>query len=409
MEKEKIKITRGFVLTVSAFAILAFILFFAIITLAIKSQNDSDESFEESLFDYTEINSELQIDTVSDLIDESIEDFVDVSADSNAPDISDVSDIVEEIDEIEHGWFINEFGYTYVYNGCGYVQFNYKASALERYVKTLNNFSSIVPTDTRIYSITVPVVTTFADIPREIYVEDNFYNQAQSTFVATVASKTDERIIHVPIVDSLEHGYDNNDYVYYKTDKNWTANGAYLAYVEFCKYADLEALPISSFEKNTVQDFLGSFYQATKLNAMKNSPDEYVFYSPVNSVKTALTIYDNGMVYTNYSVCGNKINPNAPHYVILGRDAERYEINTTTTGGSLLIVGDESVSAMVPFLLSHYNRIEIINPDRFKTSFEDYFDNRSYDDCLLMYYSTNSISGDCIPTLNSLTGATENG
>ena len=88
---------------------------------------------------------------------------------------------------------------------------------------------------------------------------------------------------------------------------------------------------------------------------------------------------------------------------------ERYEVNTTATGGSLLIVGDESVAAIVPFLLSHYNRIDIINPDRFKTSFDDYFDNRSYDDCLLMYYSTNSISGDCIPTLNSLTGATENG
>ena len=414
MEKEKIKITRGFVLTVSGFAILAFVLVFAIITLAIKSQGGdvefSNESYEDDGVNDGQIqNNGSGIESQSDMIDESILDFSEEIEISEVSDMSDVSEYNDEVDEIEHGWIINELGYTYVYNGCGYVQFNYKSSALERYVKTLNNFSLIAPTETNIYSITVPVVSTFADIPREIYVSDNFYNQAQSTFVTTVASKTDERIVHIPIVDQLELSYDNDNYVYYRTDKNWTANGAYLAYIEFCKHANFDPLPISAFKKNTVQGFLGSFYQATKLNAMKDSPDEYIYYLPSDGVRASLTVYDNGMVYNNYSVCGNKVNHSAPQYVILGRDAERYEINTTATDGSLLIVGDESTHAFVPFLLSHYNRIDIINPERFSTSFEEFFANRNYDDCLLMYYSTNSISGDYIPTLNSLTGATENG
>jgi hypothetical protein len=255
----------------------------------------------------------------------------------------------------------------------------------------------------------VPVATTFADIPREVYVADNFYNQAQSTFVTTVASQTSERIVHIPIVVELESSYDNGNYVYYKTDKNWTADGAYIAYQKYCETANIKPLPISEFKKNSVQGYLGSFYNATKLNTMKRSPDEFVYYQPSDQIKSSLIIYDKGMVYNNYSVCGNKIDRSAPQYAILGRDAERYEINTTANGGSLLIIGDESVNSFVPFLLSHYRRIDIINPNRFNTSFETFFENRNYDDCLIMCYSTNSISGDYIPTLNSLIGATENG
>ena len=414
MKKRKFTITRSFVLTLTAVAILIFVLIFAIITFAINSgiQDELSDvgSTVENISDYNSFESILDItENVSDVIDLPVNDLSENTEISDVSDILDVSDMSNDSVEIEHGWIINDMGYTYVYNGCGYVQFNYKSSALERYVKALNNISSIVPQNIKLYSITVPVATTFADIPREVYVADNFYNQAQSTFVTTVASQTSERIVHIPIVVELESSYDNGNYVYYKTDKNWTADGAYIAYQKYCETANIKPLPISEFKKNSVQGYLGSFYNATKLNTMKRSPDEFVYYQPSDQIKSSLIIYDKGMVYNNYSVCGNKIDRSAPQYAILGRDAERYEINTTANGGSLLIIGDESVNSFVPFLLSHYRRIDIINPNRFNTSFETFFENRNYDDCLIMCYSTNSISGDYIPTLNSLIGATENG
>lgn len=406
MKNTNFIITKRFVFTVTSLAVLIFIAVFAIITFAINKQsvpndtlynNVSEESNKSNFLDDDASNPEKN-DNNSDL------GSIDISENSNEHQNSEISEISDDI--VEHGWVINEYGYTYVYNGCGYEQFNYKNSALQRYVNALNNFVTLLPESTQLYSITVPVSSTFADIPREIYVSDNFYNQAQSTFVSTVSALTDKRLTHVSIVDILESSYDNGEYVFYRTDKNWTADGAYLAYRSFCESAKIEPLPINTFPKNTVDEFLGSFYNATKSNAMKNSPDEFIYYSPSRTVKSSLTVYDNGKVYENYSVCGNKVNKYSPQTVFLGRDAERFEINTTASGGKLLIIGDESVYPIVPFLTSHYNKIDVINPKRFKTSLNEFLNNRSYDTCLLMCYSTNSISGDYIPTLNLLTGVT---
>lgn len=403
---DKSKITKRFVYAVTSLTVLIFIIIFTVITFAIRYQNEaSDETDINHNTEPNNYNSDVKEESSSELstsiFDTTSEDISDIIAE----DFSVVSSIEEDIvEDFEHGWIINEFGYTYVYNGCGYEQFNYKTSALNRYANALNGFVDLLPESTKIFSITVPVSSTFANIPKEIYVEDNFYNQAQSTFVSTLSTLTNQRITHVTIVDVLESSYDNGDYVYYRTDKNWTANGAYLAYTKFCESADISALPIGSFLKNTSHGYLGSFYNATKLENMKNAADEFIYYLPNHSVKSSLTVYDNGLIYNNYSVCGNKINPYSPQNVFLGRDAERYEINTINDGESLLIVGDESVYPIIPFLMSHYKHIDIINPYKFETPFEEFLKNRSYDQCLLMCYSTNSVSGDYIPTLNSLTG-----
>lgn len=405
MEFKKFEITKRVIFTFTSLAILLFVIIFTIITFAIKEQqNVSNYSEASRLFS-------SQSDESFDNMDSSIIDSIPDISETESEIITDISDFsTENISdvEIEHGWIINEFGYTYVYNGCGYEQFNYKASALKRYVNTLNNFVALVPETTRMFSITVPVSSTFAEIPRDIYVNDNFYNQAQSAFVSTVSTLTDERLNHVQIIELLEESYDRGDYIFYRTDKNWTADGAYLAYRTFCEYADLQSLPISSYKRNSIEGFLGSFYTATKSESMMLTPDEYIYYSPSLDTKTSLTVYDNGLVYNDYSVCGNKVNSFNCQNAILGRDAERYEIHTTSQGCSLLIIGDESAYQLIPFLTANYKRIDFINPNKFDTPFEDFLRNRSYDDCLLICYSTNSISGDYIPTLNSLTGVNSN-
>ena len=111
--------------------------------------------------------------------------------------------------------------------------------------------------------------STFASIPREIYTTDNFYNQAQSSFVSTVTSQTNERLSPIPIVDLLETNYDDGQYVYYRTDKNWTADGAYLAYSAFCEARGFDVVPIMSFSKNTMNGFLGSFYNVVAFRLPK--------------------------------------------------------------------------------------------------------------------------------------------
>ena len=209
--------------------------------------NSTHETYIQSELSQTSLDfTSAQIDVSND--EDAFEEL------SNDKGLSEDSELLEDESiasesEFEHGWVINEFGYTYVYNGCGYEQFNYKQSALNRYVGAINKIVSLLPESVSVYNITVPVCSTFVEIPREIYVNDNFYNQSQSAFSSTVASKLDKRITSVKLVNILEEKYDNNEYVYFRTDRNWTPLGAYYAYKQFCADAEIAPYSIDSFAK----------------------------------------------------------------------------------------------------------------------------------------------------------------
>ncbi len=307
-----------------------------------------------------------------------------------------------------HGWIINNLGYTYIYDGCGYEQFNYKEYALNRYINCLNEIDYIVDDKMQIYNIIVPVSSTFAEIPKDIYVSDNFYSQSQSVFVSTVQSKINSTITNIPIVNILEEKFDNGEYVFFRTDRNWTQLGAYYAYVAFCESTGVEPYPLESFVKKSNYEFLGSFYNATELEELKENCDTICCYGTVSSVGTALTIYDKGKVYNNYRLSDNKVNISNAYDCFLGITAGRYEINTNIGNESLLIIGDSSVHPIIPFLASHYNKIDFIDPKIHNETLLEFIKNRKYNAVLTMCYSTNAVNGDFIPALNEFAGVITN-
>lgn len=337
--------------------------------------------------------------------DSSAESLETSDATSVFDEVTDDSESGEELPiETFHGWIINDYGYTYIYDNCGYEQFNYKTTALNRYVNSINKLAEVLPKDIRMFSIIVPVSSTFVSIPKEIYVADNFYNQSQSAFVSTVNSKLNERIYTVPVVELLEAEYDKGESVFFKTDKNWTSLGAYHAYSTFCQSASLNAYSLESFKKENIGPFLGSFYTATELEDMFEHPDDFIVYSTLPTVKTALSVIDNGLVYSNYSLCENPVSLTTGYSCYLGRTAEKYELSSNADGGALLVIGDSSAYPMIPFLASHYSKIDIIDPVKCNDQLESILKTKDYDDCIMICYSTNAVSGEFIPEFNKFLG-----
>ena len=412
MEQTKFSFTRKTITIASLSAILITSLILAIVSFAIRRLPD-DKNENSDMSTVTNISGETSIGNVENSFENVNEDvdYSDAFAESTLSSENSFDNSTEESnvgDEISHGWIINEFGYTYVYNNCGFEQFNFKSSALERYINSFNNLVEVLPEQTRIFNITVPVSSTFASIPREIYTNDNFYNQSQSAFVSTVASKNNERIIDISIVSLLQEHYDNDEYLFFKTDKNWTSLAAYYAYGAFCEKAEFDSFAIENYVKKDMGDYLGSFYNATKLSSMYESPDNLVCFSTLPTVKTSLTVYDGELVYSDYALCDNKVSLYTGYNVFLGRSAARYEISTTSKGGSLLIIGDTSAHPMIPFLATHYSKIDIIDPRKFDKPLNEFLAEHEYDDCITMCYSTNAVSGEYIPAFNTFIGDNNN-
>lgn len=312
-------------------------------------------------------------------------------------------------DSVKHGWVINDYGYTYVYGNSGYEQFNYKPTALIRYVNSLNALAGLVPESARMFNIIAPVSCTFADIPREIYTADGFYNAAQGDFVKAAGAKLDDRITNIDVIPSVKSLYDAGDAVFYRTDRNWTSEAAYAAYADYCAAAGLHRYSANSFPKNEAGEFLGSFYKATENEDMKNSPDSLVCYCPIPALSAKLTVYSGDAVYDCFSPGRNAFPKTDGETVYFGMKAGRYSISTSAGNGKkLLIIGDSSSYPLAMLLSAHYSLVEVIEPKYFKRPFEEYLTNSGFDDILTVCYSTSAVNGDYVPVFNIMTGVTKN-
>ena len=411
MEIKDNKMSKRNIIIITNAIFLAFAVIFTLISLLINNysvqncvsqfyensiENSFHNSYEDDFYNSNEISEVLESKSSESLSENSNDSEIFTN------DIS-IEESSQEDSEFEHGWIINKYGYTYLYDDCGYVQFNYSEKILNKYADSINYISSLVQDNATVYNITVPVSSTFVSIPREIYKKDNFYNKSQTTFVSTFESKLD-KTINIPIVSKLQTAYENGDYLFFRTDNNWTQLGAYYAYTAFCEASGINAYALSNFPKIEVGKYLGRFYLATQSEKMKNNPDYILGYAPLTSIKTDLTVYNNGLVYNDFELCNNTVDINSAYDIFMGMPAGRYEINTTSDGGSLLIIGDSSAYAIIPFLTSHYSKIEMLDPQYYDLSLEEFLTNRTFDDVLIMCYSTNATSGDYIPCLNTIAG-----
>ncbi len=398
MELNGRKLTKNFVWIVSAVLFVIVAILLTILSLVLNNEHSEDE-----ISDHSSINEHSAQD-VFVALDESSHD---VMNSDNSIEILDETSYEEQ--EINHGWVINEYGYTYLYDDTGYEQFTYSNYILNRFIDSINEYSDIFSENTKIYNMLVPVSSTFASIPREIYTADEFYNKSQSTFVSTISSRTNDRIKNIPIVSIIEEQYDEDEYVFFRTDRNWTQLGAYYAYNEFCRELDLIPLELGFFHEESISDFLGSFYNATGSEVMYNNPDEMVFYSLPDSISVDLIVYDSDTIYFDYNLCDNYVYPNTAYNIFLGREAERYEITTNSEDGSLLIIGDSSVFPIIPFLACHYRKIDFIYPEKYTGDIKEFVADKEYNDVLLMCYSTSAVNSNYIPSLNSIMGDSNNG
>ena len=365
--------------------------------------NVSYVNTDESIGVYTEDVSSVKTNTEASGVE------IEVSSTTISDPVSDNSHSTSEpVFETPHGWVINQYGYTYVYGDAGYLQFNYKQTAFDRYVNAVNALDNILPEDIVLYNMIAPVSSTFADIPREVYTADNFYNLSQNSFENKVKAKLNADIIEIPVVSVIESLYRSGDPMFFRTDLNWTSQAAYAAYRQFCDAAGINAYAASNFPSKEYNGFLGSFYTATKSPDMFDDPDVLTCYFPLNAISAVLTVYDSETVFNEYRP-GRETGGYA-YDVFLGKcGCERYVIETEVSNGKrLLLIGDSSAYPLSLLLASHYTKVDIIDPVAYRGSLSELIEKEEYDEVLTVCYSTNAVSGDFIPSLNKLTGAVKN-
>jgi len=317
------------------------------------------------------------------------------------------SGTTSETGELVHKWVINNLGYTYVYGNIGLEQFNDTLATQQRYADTINALYKTLPENIKAYCIVVPTNVEFVEIPREIYVADNFYNSSQKKSINAINELLDSGITAINIYDTINAH--KSEYLYFRTDINWTPLAAYYAYREFADAAGIQPVLLTDFERERYEGFLGRFYTASREESLAKTPDTIEYYLTDKDNKCKLTAYLRGATYTGYKVVGNQVSSTANGYnVFLGIEAEYYKIVTGAEDkGKLLIISDTSAAAFVPYLLTHYSEIHYVNPNYYSGVIADLAKELGINDVLFMNYVTNANRKQYTTVLSQLTGVTQ--
>ncbi len=174
-----------------------------------------------------------------------------------------------------------------------------------------------------------------------------------------------------------------DEYIFYRTDHHWTSLGAYYGYTALCESMGLTPSPLSAYDRQTVsEDFCGTTWSSSGFTWVK--PDTIETFVPDDGSVTVMNLEKNppqeGPLYvTSFLDVKDK------YSMFLGGNSALRSIDTGHDGPTLLIVRDSYADSLVPFLLEHFSRIDLVDLRYYRDSLTRYINDNGFDSVLVLY------------------------
>lgn len=264
----------------------------------------------------------------------------------------------------------------YVKNGAAYSLYYFVQDSATEYIDALNNAAAKLAGRTNVYDILVPNQSGVQLSDKEL---KKLGGSDQHQAIEYYYSKM-KGVKTVDIFDTLKEHKD--EYIYFRTDHHWTADGAFYAYEDFCKVKGITAIPLSDRKKDTFEGFLGSFYSTLKNSDMKKNPDTIYAYEPIGTNDMTYWNDDGSEQKWNVIMDVNGWEKGTMYSTFVGGDKPMAVIeNPNVTDGSSCVVMKESYgNAFIPFLVDHYSTIYIIDYRYSQVNILDFVQNKKVDD-----------------------------
>ncbi len=191
-----------------------------------------------------------------------------------------------------------------------------------------------------------------------------------------------------------------SEYIYYKTDHHWTTLGAYLGYTEWQRQNG-NLVELSDYNVTlATSDFKGSLY--SKVLNRNSALDEIYIYDKIQQ-PTYKVEYNFGKTQTDSVYHLERLNEKDKYQVFLNGNFPELTISTDLNNEKhLLIFKDSFANAFIPFLLSDYETIHVIDLRYFKGDLNDYISQNNITEYLFLYNIKNFCEDTSIPMIGSL-------
>ncbi|WP_300725109.1 DHHW family protein [uncultured Bacteroides sp.] len=254
------------------------------------------------------------------------------------------------------------------------------------YADAINQYRDTLSDDIRIYNMVIPTSVAY-------YCPDEAsdWSRPEEPVINHIYSLLKDGVTPVNVYPVLQQHVDED--IYARTDHHWLPLGAYYAAQEFARVAGVPFEDISTYDKQVVRDFVGTMYRFSGDVAVKNSPEDFVYYTPrdTNYVTTyvghklgkrrnviGLTDPFEGPFFIRYED-GSK----AAYCTFMGGDVRTTHVKTMADNGrKLMIIKDSFGNALPGYLFYSFEDIFVVDFRYFTKNIVDYIHENGITDIL---------------------------
>lgn len=300
-------------------------------------------------------------------------------------------------DEFRKSGAVENYGEVSVINrNFGFESVEIGNMNAEFYAAIVNQIAAKLP-GVNVYNMLIPDAS-------EIYAPKEYCTNQTASF-AYIASKLDENVTYVNVIDEL-YAHAGED-IYFRTDHHWTQRGAYYAWKAFMNVKGESVAELGEFVKSDGYGFSGSYITMLNgINAFDNPTETIERFMPRYDL--SLNIY--GDMYMNNWIASSKVvNDGVDNYnCFIGGDNPIVHISGGVQNGRKLVIMKESFgNALATWAANNYEDVYVVDIRKFYDGSFDIATFRAitgFDDLLIASYPTSIESSDLRIGLLSLKG-----
>lgn len=280
-------------------------------------------------------------------------------------------------------------------NARALMLYSASAKAGTNYAKAVNEYHREFGDNARVYCMPIPTSVEF-------YCPDKAKNlvKPESATINHIYESLEQGVVGVDCYTPLSrHAAED---IYLRTDHHWAPLGAYYAAQAFANSAGVPFDDIKNYDRHVVRRFVGTMYGYSKDISVKQSPEDFVYYTP-KGVEYSTT-YINYEVDKDMRVIG-EMRPvkgnyfmryndgsGAAYSTFMGGDIKITQVKTSTANGRRLMVIKDSFGNAIPGYLFHsFEEVHVVDFRYFTYNMKEYVHNHSITDILF----ANGIFNSC--------------
>ncbi|MGH4122177.1 MAG: DHHW family protein [Clostridium sp.] len=249
--------------------------------------------------------------------------------------------------------------------------------------KELSKYIMLVPNKVEVLKDKLPA---FAPVENQLQYINKFY------------SGLDKDIKSINVFDTLNENKDK--YIYYKTDHHWTTDGAYYAYLEFCKSSGITPKDVSNYDINEVNNkFYGTLYSRA---GVKNIDSDIINVYLPKTPEDILVNYIDEKKKSASLFNSSSLNTKDKYSVFLGGNHPIIKTSTMNLNNkNLLVIKDSYANCFIPFLTSHFSEIIVVDLRYFSDDVSTLIKDYNITDVLMLYNTNTFFEDDSILNISN--------